>query len=1099
MCSRRGCPAAMALAEVPVNVAGRNAKATPWSKPLREVNGQVAEINDNAKATSVPDPSSIQSMLKNTTEIGDLDQFPIKHIRKPPSAFKPSSGYRHEGSAVSRRHHRGPRGPRPFDENDFQHPSTPSRHGSTTSSIGSSLLSQGSRSFRAHPGGHDGDDGSWSMTQKSYASHALATRHPYLNHGYQTKAIGPTGRPRSPFAYPTRLKRPGYRPSSPAQSEIHHAHYGSGLSPREASPASMHSVKRSPVPWQQYVNHSDPMLRHYASLNGNGPAYQQSISPSSSHPSTPRPTPSLRSVGSSSRLPRTQLSMTNMWTHHESAPARPLFYDYSEEFEDVRRPMHPNTSAAAPYEQSQSYNGENIAIKSDLAHAEVKPIQALGLQDKVFVTPTKSSIQRGASDLIRTRKSIVFPASEALEPRPSTHEANKRFTTGTFISAHKAKQLLEDGRTLAITSSNVATDPIRAEFSHWKPGQKSGTTLSVRPSNVEKKNISPEASLDDQEIPSSSDGSMRTAESNSYLEGHIDIMNPTSTNPSPISQPKTPAIASGEAGDRNLHLASPKRRSILGSHSVSEPTEIFSPTPERSVTSPNSRRRFSKILGLDDSSVEVDVVGNTSHQSNDLTVKNGLKSPTPVRDSLANNDTVNTSILQLSDSDEEHDFSPSLMQTFGRRSERHEPKDSGADKDRKPDKRRPTSPEPSTTSHTARIASQDSPGLCSSDSETSLPELDTNKTKNRHAQIFMSNSKPILRVDKELPSVPEEQRSFVSIPPPIAKDKTDLPFDFAPLTQHWLENESLAELEAPSALPIKAMDLEKDFKPPPVLTTNTVFDRDSVASSHGSRPWNNESNYPWASQQPNLEVTLPQSPEPTPPPTLRFPRFKLRIHRASTSTTGTGRLTKHRSSSDGTMSSRRSSGFFPRQNATYKLKPKPKLSISPGQVNSSHDIGNESLHTRFVESFDLPPQLNTVINSPKITLLPPSPGHEVRSFFSDDSSQARQKGSLRKRLSEFRARHSQVNLSDDARGYDRGLLSSALGKSRASGRSSRQSQNTAGAISNISHIKRIRSSVFRKVRFWWNRSEDRFKDWSYKVRSRQARNRARHVELYPGA
>ena len=1095
----------MPLTEVSINLAGRNANGVPRSEPLHKVNGQAADVGDRAKAAHVPDPSSIQTMLKNTTEIGDLGQLPINAFRKPPSAFKGLPEIRHGGSSVSRRHLRAPIGSCPYDENDAQHPSIASRRNFPTCSPSSGLLSQGSRSLRARPGGQDREDfRSWSMDQNSYVNHALANRHPYLNHGHQARSIGPAGRPRSPFAYPTRLKRPGYRPSSPALSDIHQSQYGIGVYSRPATPASMSSLKRSPTPWQQQVNRSDPMLRHHASTYGTGSLYQQSTSPTSSQPSTPRPTPSLRSVGSSSRLPRTQLSMNNMWTHHESPPAQPLFYDYSEEFEDVRRPTRANTPGTTPYEQLVLHTRENHAVDSNMVQQGVKPVQSLALGEKALITPAKPSIRAKTSTSLLARKSIHILASKSTEPVFSAPEANKRHTTGTFISAHKFKQLIDDGIARSSSTLKVATEQTNGETSSSRLERNFENTSSVRSSDRRKTDLG--TAVNGQDSPSSSDGSMCTAESNSYLEDQRSENESASPNSSNRT-PKRPAIESEEVDDASSQHERHMRRPTFGSHSVSDSTEMFSPTPERSVTSPNSCRRFSKILGLDDISIEKDETVKKLHHTDDLDIKNDVQSLSPVRDSLANNDTVNTSILQLSDSDDEHDFSPSLIQTFGGRPERRERKDSIAGDVAEIGKGNTSPPEVSTPFQASPTVPQENSNLFSSVSDPVFSAFDANEsvirtnkaTKHRHAQIFTSQSRSILRVDKELPPVPEEQRSFVSISRPVAKDDTDLPFDFAPLTQRWIENESIADHETPSDALKEIEGHENDLRPPPVVSSGAACDRDSIASSHGSRPWNNESNYPWASQQPNLEVTLPQSAESTPPPTSRFPRFKLRVHRASTSTTGTGRLTKRRASSDGTSSSRRSSGFFPRPTPTYKLKSKPKLSISPGQVNSSHDIGNESLHTRFVESFGFPPQLNTVISSPTITLLPPSPGHEVRSFFSDDSSQAKHKGSLRKRLSDFRARHSQVNLSDEARGYDRGLLSSALGKSRASGRSSRQSQNTAGATSNISHIKRVRSSVFRKVRFWWNRNEERFRDWSYKIRSHQAKSRARNVDLYPGA
>ena len=111
----------------------------------------------------------------------------------------------------------------------------------------------------------------------------------------------------------------------------------------------------------------------------------------------------------------------------------------------------------------------------------------------------------------------------------------------------------------------------------------------------------------------------------------------------------------------------------------------------------------------------------------------------------------------------------------------------------------------------------------------------------------------------------------------------------------------------------------------------------------------------------------------------RFPRFKLRIHRASNFSAGTGRLSKRRGSSEGT-SSKRSSRLLSGQAPTLNPRPKPRFSNSPGEVNSSHIFSRAPLQTLFVESFDLPSQANAAISSPAIMLSPPSPGTRFEAF-----------------------------------------------------------------------------------------------------------------------
>ena len=227
-------------------------------------------------------------------------------------------------------------------------------------------------------------------------------------------------------------------------------------------------------------------------------------------------------------------------------------------------------------------------------------------------------------------------------------------------------------------------------------------------------------------------------------------------------------------------------------------------------------------------------------------------------------------------------------------------------------------------------------------------------------------------------------------------------------------------------------------------------DRDSPPSL---QPWNLETSYPWTDNSPKLDVTIPQPSEDPPEQTSsRIPRFKLKLHRASSTTAGTTKITKQRPSLDSYLHANvNASNDLFGANACGR-KPRPSITIS--QENSSQ---SPHLQTRFKESFEQAPA--TFAISPTITLVPPSPGLnlEARSFFSDDSSM-RNKGSLRKRLSQLRAMASRNTMSEDGRSFDRDIL-----RSGASGRISKQSgQNVEGAPQS----KSVRSKVAEKVKGW---------------------------------
>ena len=1100
------------LTELPVNHIARNGNIGQRPDVLHGGNAGPGILNENANSAFEPSPSSIKDMLKNTTEIGDVGQFSIKPSRKPHSVVRTSPVGPYRGASSSN-HSRDLHG-QPHGHEDPQISPGLSRHDITASAMASRLPSHGTATYCGHGGPPIEEFRSYSMTQNSYVSHSLTNRHPVVNGSYQGRGIGPSGRPRSPFAYPTRLKRPGYRPSSPALSDMNRPRYYSRPNSRPISPTSLYSINRVPASWQQNVNHSDPSLRYHLPSNIKEDALFRNPSPASSQPSTPRPASSLRSVASSSRLPRPHLLMQNMWTHHESPSPSPLFYDYTEAFEELRHSQRLHMSA-------RNLNGPKTSTPETDTHfnpefAASGP-DAMGIPTEdaeVQSTPTINEASRRSSVRISVPPTggvtITQPKTKQT-PRDLESSQYTSFEMNTSMNQASPTRATDDGRVPSplaarLTLPTIQSAPEPAETDSQPPA---GAESLVRQNSI----ANWEESDNHGRSSSSSTDSMRTAESNSCLDQE-GLRNPTSriTAALPEKEPETHALGHVEVNQASNYAKTqcegPGAPDFEG-QSFSEHTEIISPTPERSIASYSNRDRFSKILGLDESLPDLEDAVHDAYQEKGSIQNSGNKRSRRVRQSHARSNTIDSSILEEDSLEDERELSTGLLKTVGQQiHQQKEPVPPSAAIEQRSRRTVVNHPVPTKTANpiiTRQESISDSKPLSSCESideaeTTKPPRHSAAARQNRHAQILSSKSKTILRVDKELPPVPNPPPSFVAITPPPEKEVAEHPFAFTPLDYRRSEHEPLDEIEAVTASSSKNTDADECLRPPPALNSTRSGDRDSVASSHGSRPWNNDSNYPWSDQPPDLEVTIPQPIEKLPLPAGRtFPRFKLRIHRASTSTVSSTRLTKCRPSSDGTSSSKRNSGHEILRTTTFKRKGKPKVSVSPGQDNSSHDVANESLRTRFVETFDPPPQIATVISSPTITLLPPSPGHEVRSFFSDDSSQARQKGSIRKRLSDFKARHSQTTSTEDVRGYDRGLLTSALGRSRASGRSSRQSQNTAGGVSYKSQIKRVRSKVINKVRFWWHRGEDRVRGWGWRMRSHQEKSHALHADLYPGA
>ena len=691
------------------------------------------------------------------------------------------------------------------------------------------------------------------------------------------------------------------------------------------------------------------------------------------------------------------------------------------------------------------------------------------------------------------RQTKSLPARTPNNQKSSNNEASKRFTFTPTRYAERTNELVDLGLTLQ-------------PLNDYPDEQRKSIGSSIGKANTSYKRSSKDKNYVDfedyAESSSSAGDSMRTAGSGPTSNDSVhDKTSEQSDSPENLHV-ELPGVQIVEAENVEPLENITRQDAKSEDHSESESTEIVSPTPERSILSSNNRHRFSKILGLDDNSLMGENVDYRASRSLHNLHKSTCQLPESASKGPHNEPTERTTRLEDSDSDDALQLSPSFMKTFGRLTHK-ETQVEGVDSynsdlvNSDSTSKNPLHASKAALSKaSANMEENDGQVAALSAEGLELAVFQSPTGNNRNYQIIAPREKrDHVGIHKELCSVPEDQPAVVAIPPPSTTEQVSLPFAFTPLKQQLKEAEKVLQLGGDTATTGDvSVDISNSTKQKSAYSspgnalqtedTGKFAERESLTSSRSSRPWNRNSNYPWNDESINLDVAFPAAHESTPTPLGRIPRFKLRINRASTSSAGTGIYTKSRSSSE-VVGSHRDSGNFLTQKAISKLKGKQKAPIGPGQENSSHVIRDETLRSRFVESFDAPPQLDTIISSPTITLLPPSPGHEARSFFSDDSSQVRQKGSLRKRLSDFKSRRSQTNSTDEIRGHDHGLLNSAFGRSRASGRNSRQSQTTAGGVSYKSHIQHVRFRMLRTVRTWWHRSEDRVRDWKQRFYSRQ--------------
>ncbi|KAH6963981.1 hypothetical protein DER45DRAFT_626379 [Fusarium avenaceum] len=166
----------------------------------------------NETSALLRSPGPLESMLKTTTETGDLGVYSINPPTYKSACHRPPS---------SRPNHRKVRRNSRPHHNDFKdrpalddRKSLPS-YRDTTSEI---ISLYGTPTAPYHR--------SFSPASEGQRSHSLTTcssrRFPSFKSSgtfHSQQSNGGLQRPRSPFPYPTRLKRPGVRPSSPAMTD----------------------------------------------------------------------------------------------------------------------------------------------------------------------------------------------------------------------------------------------------------------------------------------------------------------------------------------------------------------------------------------------------------------------------------------------------------------------------------------------------------------------------------------------------------------------------------------------------------------------------------------------------------------------------------------------------------------------------------------------------------------------------------------------------------------------------------------------------------------------------------------------------------------
>lgn len=1032
-------------------------------------------------------PSSIQNMLKNTTELGNLGQFADKPIKISRQRSNTMLFPRSHRSRLPREQYRGPTG--------HHHPSRSVRRYRHAAARQNYVVHGTGPASSAIVSSHD--QRSDSLTQSSFTSASLSIR-PSLTDMYQRGQLNVWSQ--SPSTYLSRLKS-RRRPGSPAFSEINRSDPCLHLSVRRADSTRTTSPLSAPT-GKKYesgghaFNNPDLLPQHSFLLHTRDDMNKRPLfSPNSSltflEKSNPPPgSQMLTSLGPSSSPSESESSIAR----------RPLFYDYSEAFEKetfYHTAQRANLFLAQNSQRNSNEHGQSTSGERD--ENKTQPLFAPNAssskavnqsQDEVKMKPPRSSSsgplkrnsQQGDKEDV-SAESYLLGAKGAELKSKTAHQLPT--INNNRVGSSDGSQDNSRGRHI----TPVIDSKIGGSALERLPGTAS-LTLPLAIYDPAPKLV--RAASHRMRLSSSSSGSVYST--NSALQRERQLQ------PSPIKIPDvvyqrhikalSTSLAQFDSVQRSLEQTQPQNRAIsLDEKLRPRSMPIFAPVPERSTSSQDPRDRFGHLLSFGDEQGKTDAFIHHSPSKEGLTtVQQGhsnklCESPKSNHTEEFRNDhlvvgpphipnkgkqkEIQRHPIQRHPIQRHHtvdDHSSLEPRGFPKESKRRlDPNDIGFSPNGLErlvgmiDFASPGVPQPeSSASQTSPL---DTPGLSSRYSAKAMLQIAKHDEKNdgvnnKPANLYRSSHSQDL---KELP--PLSNDSVVSIPPPFETNPDELPCSFTPLS---------SDEDAPS---VEGWKPEVSSKPRST-SSDTVEQRtpsqkfkvklraiqNDTASPPGSRPWNLDNSYPWSCSPPKLEVRLPQNTDDSDQGGEKFPRFKFRMKRLS----------------------------LPTGPKVFKVQPSD---IVAPHLQTSGDQPMEISSQKKLQDINA--------TSPSITLIPPSPGLnlEAQSFFSDDSSQVQPKRSLRKRLSQIRGIASRTASTDDFKGSDRGLLNSGRGRSRASKRSSKQSLNPSEPPS---QSKGRRWRIIVKLRTLFQRGEETFRIWREKLISRHEKGRSAGADLCVG-
>ncbi|KAL8349743.1 hypothetical protein RB598_005212 [Gaeumannomyces tritici] len=445
--------------------AAYNSQARLGSLSSAEPSRHLRSVHENA--TLLPSPGPLESMLKTTTETGDIGIFSIRPIGSSatfnqlprersaywddtPRPRRRSESGDHRRHAPSQTHVRDDRRRLPSYRDAA----------SDTISMYEPGSQQPAHSFLPPPFDSQGLR-SYSMT--SYGSKTYSQRPPARNRPAGTMPPS-LQRPRSPYPYPTRLKRPGVRPSSPALTENGNVDYSRMIGiDRVSHRTDHHRVLRSQQAYGQGSRRGPPpsmrpeaarSMRSYSShgshrsqrtSSSTGPDYRGPYHhPRPAHPWAMQSTEAtdygthdsrFRNSSFGSIIDKYQYSSPAPGRPPDSkAPSRPFYYDYSEDF-DSERHDYSALRTRSPLVPVLAHNANS--------RRSPVPTNSWSGRSKPCHVPSPSGFSTPRSDNGHSRRgSESMPAAPSstpvrVEPLPSNLSPNSERGIEILISENK--------------------------------------------------------------------------------------------------------------------------------------------------------------------------------------------------------------------------------------------------------------------------------------------------------------------------------------------------------------------------------------------------------------------------------------------------------------------------------------------------------------------------------------------------------------------------------------------------------------------------------------------------------------------------------------